>query len=125
MSYTLNTNLIVTKDALKYLRPENARKLPSPLAFVAPFPSLTGKAAVKALEGLTLEEKEQHKLNLSKQRNNRRQEKINILREIDSLPTNKEKLFYVLRLYNQSMREMPEDELMRQVDAFLETLWLE
>lgn len=125
MSYSVQSlNVLLTRDAAMKLRPPNARKLPISISFLEDN-VLTGKAAVKALSGLTPEEKERHKLAMARERNKRRQEKISYLREIDSLPTNKHKICYMLRLYNPSVRETAEQDLMMRVDNFLETLGLE
>lgn len=124
MSYTFPINIVLTSGAANRLRPENARKLPVPISFLDD-DTPTGKAAVKSLSGLTPDELVLHKAKLSKLRNKRRQDKIALLREIDNLTTNTGKIHYLLRLYNPSIRDMSEAELLNRIDSFLETLHLE
>lgn len=124
MSYSFPINILLTSAAANRLRPDTARKLPVPISFLDD-DTLTGKAAVKLLSSLTPEEKLLHKSSLSKQRNKRRQAKISLLPELDSLPTNTAKILYLLKLYNPSIRDMPPSDLFLTVDSFLSSLHLE
>lgn len=96
-----------------------------------PLPSLletrygsTGKRAVKELSHLTLEEKAEHAREMSKQRNMRRQEKINLLRELEYLPTNCSKIEYLLLMFNPVLKDIDRELLRNNINVFLETLSL-
>lgn len=87
-------------------------------------PSVTGKAAVNLLKNMTPEEKERHKMEQSKERNRRRQEKINALRVLDKLPTNREKIISLLHMYNPSITQINQDILEYHVKFLLDKFGL-
>jgi len=103
--------------------PIESNKRPLTL-FINRNPSLTGKAAANLLKDLTPEQKEIHKLEKTRERNKRRQEKINNLRLLDQLPTNKEKIMELLRMYNPSILNTDQNIVEFYVKFLLDKLGL-
>ncbi len=86
--------------------------------------SLTGKAAQYALQGLTAEQRIEHRRNKERERNMRRQEKINFFRELEYLPTNKQKILLLLFTFNPCLQEVDSQLIENNVNTFLESMAL-
>ena len=85
---------------------------------------ITGRQASNLLSGLTAEERAEHNREKARERNQRRQEKINMLRAIEYSPTNNSKIVALLQMFNPSMQALSQDELHAKTKVFLDGLGL-
>jgi hypothetical protein len=97
--------------------------LPTIISYT-PYNVVTGRQASKLLSRFTPEEKEAHRKANEKERNQRRQEKINLLRAIEYLPTNNSKIVHLLMMFNPSLKNSSYEDLSAKTKVFLDGLGL-
>jgi hypothetical protein len=97
--------------------------LPGMISYTPPN-IIMGRQAANLLSGLTPEEREEHRKTKERERNQRRQEKINMFRAIEYLPTNNSKIVALLQMFNPSLKALSQDELSARTKIFLDGLGL-
>lgn len=86
--------------------------------------SLRGKPGAVALKDLTPEEKEAHRIQNQRERNKRYHDKAKIYNTLEGLPTNKDRILLVLRLFNPTFANVNQSKLETDLTNLLDSFGL-